>query len=109
MHGAQLVDRHRAACGADVVRPRPCDEVAGVRRERAGGHQRLHTRFEPCAVRLCDGRHGIVVGTLDVDAIELGACLAVGAVYRLGLTFASAWRVLLPSEDAFLATPGLGD
>lgn len=45
----------------------------------------------------------------NVDAIELGACLAVGAVYRLGLTFASARRVLLPSEDVFLAALGLGD
>ena len=51
----------------------------------------------------------IVFGSLDVDAIELGACLAVGAVYRLGRTFASARRVLLPSEDTFLATLDLGD
>lgn len=56
-----------------------------------------------------DGRRRLVIGTLDVDAVEFGACLAIGAVHRLGLTFASARRVLLPSEDVFLATLGLGD
>lgn len=109
MHGAQLVDRHRAPRGADVVRPRPCDEVAGVWRERARRDLCRHGRFEPCAVRLGDGGHGLVVGSLDVNAIELGARLAVGAVYRLGFTFASARRVLLPSEDVFLATLDFGD
>jgi len=95
--------------GADIVRPRPCDEAAGVRRERARRDLCRHGRLELCAVCLGDGRHRLVIGTLDVDAVEFGACLAIGAVHRLGLTFASTRRVLLPSEDVFLATLGLGD
>lgn len=45
---------------------------------------------------------------LGVQTVQLGACLSVCAVHRLGLAPAALRRVLHPAQDVLLAAPHLG-